>query len=121
MHAPRRSTSATWFALCWFVLVLAVGGATPMLRQQTLELLCSTSGPSRFIVIGSDAEAVPAGLGGHTLDCPLCLAAMLPLSDEPRAEATPLPRFHFSAVIYASWIAALHAAPLPARGPPGAA
>lgn len=102
--------------LAWFVLTLGVAVASPMVYPQAMELVCSDGGTMKVVVIGEDGEAVQ--VGQHTLDCPMCLAAVLP----PAFVSIPFP--HLAPLLLAqhpfaaAHIAALVGAPLPPRGPP---
>lgn len=100
----------------WFALSVLAAIASPMVNPQATQLICSGSGAMKVIVFTEDgAQEVSSS---HTLDCPLCA----PLGAPP-----PTLRFVAEAAqplalavnrIPAARIAALTAAPLPARGPP---
>ena len=118
MQALRRSTFLAGLVLAWFALLLAAGIAAPIVHPQAAELVCQAGGLPRLVVTGPDGSAVELGTGHHSLDCPLCLAAMLPVSVNMAWGRTPLPGLARPPRFYTSWISAIHAAALPARGPP---
>lgn len=119
MQALRSWSLLPRLVLAWFALTLGVAAASPALHPQSLELVCSTGGIVKLVVMGEDGQ--PAKAGHHTLDCPMCLAATLPPPLPPTTAApAPLP---LAAVhpFAAAHIAALAGAPLPPRGPPASA
>ena len=114
-HTLRSCRWLTRLVLAWFVLTLGVATASPMVRPQALELVCSGAGAFKLVVkAGDGAQQVP----GHTLDCPLCasLGAPPPAARPQEPGAGPLAR----AVrpLPDSPLAVRAAAPLPPRGPP---
>jgi hypothetical protein len=116
----RNARRLARLVLAWFALSLGAAIASPLVKPADIELVCSGTGTLKLLVKGD------AGSGSHrgaaTLDCPLCAGpgAPPPIAhlDIPPAPpvAGPLP-----GAIPATRIAALAAAPLPARGPPAAA
>ena len=117
MQPLRQARFLARLVLAWFALALGVAIASPLVKPQSIELVCSGSGAMKLLVKGDDGNA-PAG--GHTLDCPLCvtLDAPPPVATFDIAPAQPLGRALQS--IPAAHIAAHTAAPFPARGPPSA-
>lgn len=106
---------ARWVLAC-FALVTGVAIASPLLQPQGMEVICSGAGVMKLMVAGSDD---PAGNTQQpTLDCPLCtgMYAPPPVQRQPFVPVHPLA--HRLQSIPAAQIAALTAAPLPARGPP---
>ncbi len=110
----RTSTTLPRLILAWFVLVLAVAGASPVVRS--MELVCTPDGTMKTVVVGEDGQAQDAG--HHTLDCSLCLPAVLPPAHRRAAVDMPQPLAHALLPARAAHIAALVGAPLPPRGPP---
>lgn len=112
----RQAQLLTRFVLVWFALSIGVAIASPIVNPQAMELVCSGSGAMKLLVKSEDGGKEVSN--GHTLDCPLCASLSAPppvvrLTAEP---AQPLA--HVLQSIPAAHIAALTAAPLPARGPP---
>ena len=115
MQALRNTAFLARLVLAWFVLSLGVAIASPVVKPQALELICSGAGVVKLVSQGDDSES-PAGM--HTLDCPLCATTGAPPVASPDALALPSPLGHAVQPIPSARIAALTAAPLPARGPP---
>jgi hypothetical protein len=114
-HRPHdlARRCARWI-LVWFALSIGVATASPVLNPQSMELVCSSGGAMKIVVKSGDGTQA---VSSHTLDCPMCAPVALP----------PPVAIHFEPVqplayvlqpIPAAHIAALTAAPLPARGPP---
>ena len=115
MQALRNASFLARLVLAWFALSIGVAVASPVVKTQVLELICSGGSGMQLLVHG-DANGAPAA--GHTPDCPLCASfASLPataqgvtyakLSPSQVFQSNPAPR-----------IAALAAPPPPARAPP---
>ena len=122
MAAPLAQTlrSCRWFTrlvLAWFVLTLGAAVASPMVRPQALELICSGAGAFKLVVKADEgALQVP----GHTLDCPLCASVGAPPPAARALESGVRPAAHAVRPFPAAPFAVRAAAPLPPRGPPRA-
>jgi hypothetical protein len=102
--------------LAWFVLSLGVAVASPVVNPRAMELVCSAAGAVKVIVQTDDGAQE---MGAFHMDCPLCVLTGAPPPTAPLADVPtiqPLARVVQS--IPAARIAAVTAAPLPARGPP---
>src|SRR5262249_26694366 len=100
------------------VLALGVAAAAPMLHPQAMELVCSATGPAK-LVVKTDGGVQPLG-AGH-LDCALCLPGGAPPPVAPVVVLPqPQPLGRALQPVEAARLAAITAAPLPARGPPAA-
>ena len=124
MHRLRTAPFLARLVLAWFLGVVGLAGAAPLIHPQSLELVCGASGAVKLVVVSAagDDDATPRtqALGPHGLDCTLCLQLQAPPPSLPpvalfRAVPQPVPVPWQARVFTASW----HGAPLPARGPPG--
>jgi hypothetical protein len=115
MQILRRTRFLARFVLVWFALSIGVAIASPLVKPQAMELICSGAGAMKLLVKTDDGAKE---VSGHTLDCPLCANLSAPppvvrlqvLPSQPLAHALlPIPAAH---------IAGRTAAPLPPRGPP---
>lgn len=113
----RQAHRLARFVLVWFALSIGVAIASPLVKPQAIELICSGSGAMKLLVKTDDGSQQASS---HTLDCPLCasMSAPPPVARHSAEPAQPLA--HVLQSIPAAHIAALTAAPLPARGPPRA-
>lgn len=116
MHALRTSPMLARLVLAWFVLVLGVAGASPLVHPKTMTVVCSAGGGEKIVYVDGDGE--PAQTDQHTLDCSLCLPAAVPAPAASVAPGMPQPLAHALKPLIAAHIAALVGAPLPPRGPP---
>jgi hypothetical protein len=115
MQTLRNAHLIARFVLVWFALSIGVAIASPIVKPQALDLICSGAGVMKLLV-NTDDGSQP--LTSHTLDCPLCanLSAPPPVA---RLQVEPVqPLGHVLQSIPAARIAALTGAPPPARGPP---
>jgi hypothetical protein len=116
MTALRNAHHLARFVLVWFALSLGVAIASPLVKPQAMELICSGAGAMKLVIQTDDGGQEGTGL---TLDCPLCAASSAPPPPAALLTAEPAqPLAYVLQSIPAARIAALTAAPLPARGPP---
>lgn len=114
MQPLRNATRLARLVLAWFALALLAAAATPMVVQpQGGEWVCS--GGVMKLVAQGEAGDTPAAQTPH---CPLCLAQDAPPPAAFAALSLPQPLGHAVQPIPSARIAALTAAPPPARGPP---
>ena len=115
MQNLRNAHHIIHYVLVWFALSVGVAIASPLVKPQPMELICATDGAVRLLV--QTDEGIQE-LSSHGLDCSLCVLASAP---PPVIQLTVEPQQALSHVLHpivAARIAALTAAPLPARGPP---
>ena len=112
----RQASHITRFMLVWFALSLGVAIASPVINPQPLELICASNGVMKVLVKNADGTSTEESR--RMLDCPMCgtVAAPPPVAKAVTEPAQPLGRV--LQTIPAAHIAALTAAPPPARGPP---
>lgn len=117
MQRLRSSSLLARLILAWFVLTVGVAIASPIVHPQAMELICTTGGVAKLVVLDEDGQQASSATH-HTLDCPLCLqlSSTLPLQQGAEHQSQPLAHVLQKAV--AATIAALVGAPLPPRGPP---
>ena len=115
MQALRNAVFLARLVLVWFALSIGVAVASPVIKPQSLELVCSGSGAIKLLAQDGDGST-PAM--GHLLDCPLCVSTAAP----PPAIAQAMLLTEANAIpvqpAIAARIAARASPPLPARGPP---
>jgi hypothetical protein len=116
MHTLQTTKTLARLVLAWFVLMLGIAIASPIVAPKTMEMVCSDGGPMKLIVVDQSGDVTAAGQ--HTLDCAMCLPASLtaPVAGQIAPQLQPL-AYALNPVEKAR-IAALVGAPLPPRGPP---
>jgi hypothetical protein len=118
LQSLRNAHRLTRFVLVWFALFVGVAVASPLVKPEAVQLVCTAIGGVKLVqvdVAGSDVGAAAA----HTaLDCPACL----PLIAPPAADLlSPLPACNLSHVLQplpAARLASLLGQPWQARAPP---
>lgn len=117
MQTLRHARFLARLVLAWFVLALGVAVASPLVKPQAMELVCSSAGSVKLVKTGDDGSQPSS----HVLDCPLCLIASAPPpATLSLSQAGPLQAATLLAGITAP-LASRAAAPLPPRGPPSRA
>jgi hypothetical protein len=117
MQALRNASFLARLVLAWFALFIGVAVASPMVNPVSVDLVCTASGGAKLMIKGDAGDKA----AGHSLDCPLCVSGGAPPPIESIAAVYEPALAHVLQSIPAARIAALMAAPLPARGPPAAA
>lgn len=113
MQRLRQATVLARWVLVWFALSLGAAMASPLVKPQAMQLVCSAAGTAKLLPAdgGEDSGA------GHLLDCPLCAASGVPPSTAMQPQhVAPEPPLAFAAATPVERRGAR--APLPARGPP---
>jgi hypothetical protein len=101
MSAFRPTRNLARMVLVWFMLALGVAVASPLVKPQSWQVVCSAAGTVKLLNISDDGVVHTAG---HQLECPLCWLTAVASPACPSVLRSPL--------------AARTAPPLPARGPP---
>ena len=115
MQHLRNAKLIARFVLVWFALSIGVAIASPMVKPQSMQLVCSGVGAMKVIVAGQDGKAPVAS---HTLDCPLCACISAPPPMEILAFSATAP-LGFVIPAEGNEIVIFElATPPPARGPP---
>ena len=116
MQMLRNARLITRFVLVWFAMSIGAAIASPLIKPQAIELICSGSGVMKVLVKNDDGSSTE--VASRMLDCPLCASSSAP-PPVPGMVVEPAQSLAFVLQsIPGAHIAALTAAPLPARGPP---
>jgi len=114
MQTLRNAHLLARLVLVWFALFIGASVASPLVKPQETQMVCSVMGMKMVDADGSGDQAQT----GKSMDCPLCAHVVAPLL--PTAV-----RFDVSSAlayalrpIAAAHIAWLTGTPLPPRGPP---
>ena len=118
LQSLRNAHRLTRFVLVWFALFVGAAVASPLVKPEAVQLVCSAIGGVKLVQADAAGEEV-SGAELHTaLDCPACL----PLIAPPAAEVLDsLPTGHLSHVLQplpAARLASLLGQPWQARAPP---
>ena len=118
MQALRNTAFLARLVLAWFALSLGVALAAPLVQPQSIEMVCSGSGGMKLVLKAADGGAAQPS---PMLDCPLCAMTGAPPPVAALAFAGAPALAYSTQSVPSARIAALTAAPLPARGPPPSA
>jgi hypothetical protein len=119
MNTLRNAPWLARLALLWFALTMGVAVASPMVQPQHELVICTGAGMLK-VALADDGTVTTAALAdsGGTLFCPLCLVGSAPPPFSLGTLAPPQPPNRVLQSVPAAIIAALTAAPPPARAPP---
>ena len=116
MSSRRTLSLLRLWVLAWFVASIGVSVASPLIHPQSIEVICSGAGASKWMVQTDDGAVE---MGSTNMDRPLCPPATgAPPAPAAWAPPPPHPLAHAVQPVQAARSAAATAAPLPARGPP---
>lgn len=121
MNRLRSSPLISRLVLAWFLCVVGMAGAAPLIHPQALELVCGASGSVKLVVIdqaGDDVASRPQALGPHGLDCSLCLQLQGPTPHVPSVVLPAAVRLQKGPVLALAHWPQWDGTVLPARGPP---
>ncbi len=62
MQALRRAHILAKFVLVWFVLSIGAAIASPLIKPQAIELICSGSGAMKVLIKSDDGSATTTSL-----------------------------------------------------------
>ena len=117
MQTLRNAHLIARFVLVWFALSIGVAIASPIIKPQGMDVICTgTTGVMKLLLTSDDGSQDTAR---PTLDCPLCASISAPPPPLARLNAAPVqPLAYVMQSIPAAHRSLLTAATLPARGPP---
>lgn len=116
MQMLRNAKFLTRFVLVWFALSMGVAIASTVVKPQATTLICSGAGVMKVLVQNDDGTSTE--VAARMLDCPLCASVSAPPPAAKAAVEPAQPLGYVLQTIPAAHLAALTAAPPPARGPP---
>lgn len=116
MQTLRNAHLLARLVLVWFALFIGAAIASPLVKPQTLEVICTGMGVMKLQVQTDDGSQ---GVLSSAMDCPLCVLNTAPPPPAANVAVAPVQALAYALQsIPAARLAYLTAAPLPARGPP---
>ena len=116
MSARRTFSALRLWVLAWFMASVGLAIASPLVHPQSIEVICSGGGTIKLLVQTDDGQV---DMGTMGMDCPLCATMGAPPPTVALPHILPAhPLAHALQSVEAARMAAVTAAPLPARGPP---
>lgn len=115
LQTLREARFITRLVLVWFALFIGASVASPLVKPQSTQMVCSAMGGMKMVV-GDDAGGGTTFSG--SMDCPLCVHVSAPPVHETPGFEPVSALAHVLRPIPAAHIAWLTGSPLPPRGPP---
>ena len=115
MQHLRNAHLLARFVLVWFALSIGVAIASPLVKPQSVQLVCSASGAVKVIADGGGDDT---GALRNTLDCPLCAAVSAPPPQPSLQVPAPMGLSYAQQQRVDTQQPRRSAAPFPPRGPP---
>ena len=118
LQTLRNAHLITRFVLVWFALFIGVAVASPLVKPQSSQMVCSAMGGMKLVQADAAGADVDGVLSHTALDCPACLPLIAPPVVDLLA---PLPTVSLSHVLQplpAARPASLLGQPWQARAPP---
>jgi len=114
MQTLRNAHVLTRLVLVWFALFIGASVASPLVKPQETQMVCSVMGMKMVDPDGSDDQAQPT----QGMDCPLCAHVVTPTPSVASFFEVSSALAYALRPIAAAHIAWLTGSPLPPRGPP---
>lgn len=114
----RNAHLLTRLVLVWFAVFISVALASPWVKPQATQMVCSAMGGMKM-VIGDDTSDRQTQFGG--MDCPMCAHVSAPPPTPAMGFVPTRTQAHVLRAIPSAHIAWLTGSPLPPRGPPARA
>jgi len=114
LQTLRNARWITRFVLVWFALFLGAAVASPLVKSDSTQMVCSTMGMK---LVNLDADEGTGAMPEQSMACPLCMPTAAPA---PEALPTPHPSGlgHALHPLESARLASLIGPPWQARGPP---
>jgi len=113
MQTLRNAHLLARLVLVWFALFIGASVASPLVKPQETQMVCSVMGMKMVDADDSGDKTQPT----NSMDCPLCLPVAVPPSDAPEALVHVALSYALQSMERAR-LAALIGQPWQARAPP---
>ena len=118
LQSLRNAHRLTRFVLVWFVLFVGVAVASPLVKPEASQLVCSALGGMKLVTADAASDDVGAPVAHTALDCPACLPLTAPPSADMLAQLPSGNLSHALQPLPAARLASLLGQPWQARAPP---
>lgn len=117
LQTLRNAQMLTRLVLVWFALFMGAAVASPLVKPQATEMVCTAMGSMKLVQADADDAGATASL--HTaLDCPDCLPLIAPALATAPVVLPPGGLAHVLQPRPAARLASLLGQPWQARAPP---
>ena len=118
LQTLRNAHHLTRLVLVWFALFVGAAVASPLVKPETVQLVCSAVGGMKLVTADAADDDVAASVAHTALDCPACLPLIAPPSADRLAQLPPGNLSHVLQPLPAARLASLLGQPWQARAPP---
>ena len=116
LQTLRNAHLITRLVLVWLALFIGAALATPLLKSQSVEMVCSGMGGTKMVQ--TDADEAARLLGFASLDCPACLPLIAPPVANLAADLSSGRLSHVFLPLSTARLVSLLGQPWQARAPP---
>jgi hypothetical protein len=118
LQTLRNAHHLTRLVLVWFALFVGAAVASPLVKPEAVQLVCSAMGGVKMVLSDTAADDVAGAALRAALDCPACLPLMAPPVADVLAHLPPVHLSHELQPMPAARLASLLGQPWQARAPP---
>jgi hypothetical protein len=118
LQSLRNAPSLTRLVLVWFALFVGVAVASPLVKPEASQLVCSALGGMKLVTADATGDDVGVPVAHTALDCPACLPLIAPPSADMLAQLPSGNLSHVLQPLPAARLASLLGQPWQARAPP---
>ena len=118
LQSLRNAHRLTRFLLVWFVLFVGAAVASPLVKPEAVQLVCSAVGGVKLVQVDAAGADVDRAAAHTALDCPACLPLTAPPAADVLAKLPTGDLSHALQALPAARLASLLGQPWQARAPP---
>jgi hypothetical protein len=118
LQSLRNAQVLTRLVLVWFALFIGVAVASPLVKPEATQLVCTAMGSMKLVQADADTEGTAAATWHSAIDCPACLPLMASTPSAPPLGLPPGGLSHVLQARPAARLASMLGQPWQARAPP---
>ena len=118
LQSLRNAHRLTRFVLVWFALFVGAAVASPLVKPEAVQLVCSAIGGVKLVPVDAAGADVDGTVAHTALDCPACLPLIAPPAADVLAKLPTGDLPHALRALPAARLASLLGQPWQARAPP---
>ena len=118
LQSLRNAHRLTRFVLVWFALFVGAAVASPLVKTEAVQLVCSAIGGVKLVHPDAAGDDVSLAALHIALDCPACMPLIAPPAADVLASLSTGNLSHILQPLLAARLASLLGQPWQARAPP---
>jgi hypothetical protein len=118
LQSLRNAHRLTRLVLVWFALFVGAAVASPLVKPEAVQLVCSAMGGVKLVQLDAAGADVDVAVAQTALDCPACLPLIAPPVADKLASLPTGNLSHVLQPLPAARLASLLGQPWQARAPP---